>query len=237
MRCRECNVDLPETYTACPLCGAKASPDEPVLKGIRTAEFPKLKTEPFKKDPFHVFLVIWLVISAISIALCATGLTSKLLAAGTICTVALVWTLLGRPFLVKQLYAGNYIVMNWLPLALFSVAVSKIQHEDITLALTGYLPISSIAVLVALTVLILAKPKRAKRAAAYPVLFAVLSVIASVITIAKTAAVPFLWLAVIVICACILALLFFMDAKATKEEIRAKFSIQRSVNAIKKIDK
>lgn len=237
MRCRECNVDLPETYTACPLCGAKASPDEPVLKGIRTAEYPKIETEPFKKDPFRVFMGIWLAVSAISIALCAAGLTSTLLAAGTICTVALVWTMLGRPLFVKQLYAGNYIVMNWFPLALFSIAVSKIQHEDITLALTGYLPMSSIAVLAALTVLILVKPKSAKRAAAYPVLFTVLSVIAGIITVVKADTLPLLWLAVLLICACILALLFFINPTATKEELKAKFSIQRSVNKIKETEK
>ena len=237
MRCRECNVDLPETYTACPLCGTKASPDAPVIEGIRTAEFPKLEAAPFKKDPFRVFAGIWLAVSALCLILSGIGFISKLLAAGIICTVALVWTLIGRPLFVKQLYAGNFIVMNWLPLALFSVAVSKIQYESIVPALMGYLPMCSIAVLFALTVLILVKPKRAKRAAAYPVLFAVLSVVAGIVTAVKGEQMPFLWLAVIVLCACILALLLFMNPTATKEEIKAKFSIQRSVKTIKETEK
>lgn len=41
MRCNECNVDLGEEYTKCPLCGAAAVSDEPVLKGIETAAYPE----------------------------------------------------------------------------------------------------------------------------------------------------------------------------------------------------
>ena len=40
MRCRKCNVDLAETYTLCPLCGEKASDDEPILKGFTVASYP-----------------------------------------------------------------------------------------------------------------------------------------------------------------------------------------------------
>lgn len=41
MRCLKCNVDLGETYTLCPLCGEKASNDEPLLKGFTVASYPK----------------------------------------------------------------------------------------------------------------------------------------------------------------------------------------------------
>ena len=40
MRCRECNVDLSETYTKCPLCGAQAYDDEARVKGISPAPYP-----------------------------------------------------------------------------------------------------------------------------------------------------------------------------------------------------
>ena len=221
MRCRECNVDLPETYTACPLCGGKATPDAPVIEGIRTAEYPKVKTEPYKKNPFNIFIIVWLAAGVLSAILFSTSI-----AAAVICAVPCIWTLVFRPLCVKQLYAGNYIVMNLFPFALASVVFSKLQYESLQPAFTVYLPVCCIAVLVALTVLILAKPKSAKRAAAYPVLFAVLSVAVGIVTAVKTAAVPFLWLGVIVLCVCILALLFFMNPKAAKEELKAKFSIQ-----------
>ncbi len=54
MRCNKCNVDLGEEYTKCPLCGATASPDEPKLKGIKTAEYPKYdKSLSNEKIEYH----------------------------------------------------------------------------------------------------------------------------------------------------------------------------------------
>ncbi len=41
MRCKECNVDLAEIYTICPLCGAKASDEEAKLTGIKVATYSK----------------------------------------------------------------------------------------------------------------------------------------------------------------------------------------------------
>lgn len=41
MRCLKCNVDLGETYSTCPLCGEKATEEEPLLKGFTVAPYPK----------------------------------------------------------------------------------------------------------------------------------------------------------------------------------------------------
>ncbi|MGN0467400.1 MAG: hypothetical protein ACI4GY_01585 [Acutalibacteraceae bacterium] len=41
MRCKDCGVDLGEEYKTCPLCGAKASDEEAVLKNIKTVLYPK----------------------------------------------------------------------------------------------------------------------------------------------------------------------------------------------------
>ncbi len=49
MRCNKCNVDLGETYTLCPLCGEKASNDEPLLKGFSVAPYPE--NTPVKEMP------------------------------------------------------------------------------------------------------------------------------------------------------------------------------------------
>lgn len=40
MRCKECNVDLPENYTLCPLCNNPASDDEVKIKGITAVPYP-----------------------------------------------------------------------------------------------------------------------------------------------------------------------------------------------------
>ncbi len=60
MRCRECNVDLAESYTCCPLCGGAAYPDEAVIKGIKDAPYPKdvpvkPATEPENPKPAFTF--------------------------------------------------------------------------------------------------------------------------------------------------------------------------------------
>ena len=41
MRCIECNVDLAESYSRCPLCGATASDELAKLQGINEAPYPK----------------------------------------------------------------------------------------------------------------------------------------------------------------------------------------------------
>ena len=40
MRCTKCNVDLSELYTTCPLCGSKATDEEPRVKGVKPAPYP-----------------------------------------------------------------------------------------------------------------------------------------------------------------------------------------------------
>lgn len=45
MRCRECNVDLSENYTKCPLCGSKAYDDESRIKGVSPAPYPHGKAD------------------------------------------------------------------------------------------------------------------------------------------------------------------------------------------------
>ncbi len=58
MRCRKCNVDLAETYTLCPLCGEKASNDEPLLEGFTVAPYPEnspVMPMPKEKKPSYGF--------------------------------------------------------------------------------------------------------------------------------------------------------------------------------------
>ena len=48
MRCTECNVDLAESYSRCPLCGADAVNDPAKLHGINVA--PYSKAAPLKEE-------------------------------------------------------------------------------------------------------------------------------------------------------------------------------------------
>lgn len=51
MRCEKCGIDLGEEYTLCPLCGEKATDEEPVLKGFVTADYLKYNKEDANVRP------------------------------------------------------------------------------------------------------------------------------------------------------------------------------------------
>lgn len=225
MRCRECNVDLPKEYTSCPLCGGKVSEEAPLIEGIRLAEYPKVKTEPYKRNPFPVFIIIWALTVLTGIILYKTQMISENLFAFIISVVPAVWTLIFRPLLVRQLYAGNYVMMNLYP-ALLGGFVFCLLKEKLDYFFTCFFPVAVVAVLVALTVIIFLQPKVCKRAAPYAVLTGILSVIMCVVLVFINKTVPFAWLGVLVICIGILVILFCKSPKETKEEIKAKFSIQ-----------
>ena len=155
MRCRNCNVDLPDTYTVCPLCSGKASPDEALIGGLRLAEFPDVKTEPYKRDPFPIFMGIWLAVSLISLLLFKLQVITQPILAAVVCLVPLVWTLIGRPLMVKQPYAGNFAMMNVYPLTLACLWFGKIHFGDYKTPFASFVPFCFIAVLVALAVIML----------------------------------------------------------------------------------
>ncbi len=225
MRCRECNVDLPKEYTSCPLCGGKVSDDKPLIEGITLAEYPKVKTEPYKRNLFPVFLIIWALTALAGIILYKTAIISENIFAFVISIVPAVWTLIFRPLFVRQLYAGNYVMMNLYP-ALFGGFVFCLLKSKLDYFFTCFFPIVIVAMLVALTVIIFLQPKVCKRASPYAVLTGTLSVIMSIIFAFIQKSVPFAWLGVLVICIGILVILFCKSPKETKEELKAKFSIQ-----------
>ncbi len=233
MRCRNCNVDLPDTYTVCPLCSGKASPDEALIGGIRLAEFPDVKTEPYKRDPFPIFMGIWLAASLISLLLFKLQVITQPILAAVVCLVPLVWTLIGRPLMVKQLYAGNFAMMNVYPLTLACLWFGKIHFGDYKTPFASFVPFCFIAVLVALAVIMLVDSKESKRAASYPVLVLPVSLGCFIAASVITKSVAYWWLAVVGLCVLILAVLFAVYPQATKAELAAKFSIQKSVDSHK----
>lgn len=230
MRCKNCNVDLPEFYTACPLCGEKTTPDEPVIKGILTAEYPKVKTEPNKKNPFLIFLIIWAAVGAVSLLLQKFDIINELFSGMIICAVPAIWTLFVRPVFVKQLFPGNYVMMNFYPFALASVVYSKISFGSADMAITKYLPLCCLAVMIALAVIILLNRKESKRAASYPVLMLPVSVIGLIVSLTKNTGFPVFWFVTIIICALIFAAIYIANPQKVKEELEAKFSIQKSIS-------
>ena len=226
MRCRNCNVDLPDSYEICPLCGEKAYEDKPLIDGIKTAEYPKLNVQKSHPEPFYVFAVIWLAIIAVSSVLGALKIITPITAVLCVTISASVWTLIFRPIFVKQLYAGNFIMMNIFPLSMLFIAAEKALCGSVQRSLTSYVPLTVIVLLCALCVLIAVKPKSRKRAVLYPVLLLFVSTAASIIYALTEFKSGIFWYTSALVCVIIISFLFIKDREKVTEELKAKFSVQ-----------
>lgn len=75
MRCAECNVDLAENVSVCPLCGANAVDEKPLLEGLRTAEYPEygelrpLKYYIKKNDVYFGKYLMWAILAVTAVTL------------------------------------------------------------------------------------------------------------------------------------------------------------------------
>ncbi len=226
MRCRECNVDLPENYTICPLCNSKTYDDAPLIEGVRTAEYPKVKIKKHKRNPFPFFLALWISCALLSIVLFRIGVIDKWILATGICLLPCIWTLIVRPITVKQLYSGNFVVMNFYSFALVCAFVSYIEEGSLQICFKSYLPVCFILVMTALIAVIFVDFKNCKRASSYAVLGILLSMIMLAVCFIKYHIFAYLWLVAIGINAVILIFLLCIKNYETIEELKAKFSIQ-----------
>ena len=226
MRCRECNIDLPDNYTACPLCSSEVFDDELKIKDVRTAEYPKASPEPYKRNPFPIFLLIWLLPSLAAFVLYKLGIIELTVTASVFCVIPCMWTLFFRPVMIKQLYAGNFIVMNLFPLSMSSMIFDKLTNNSFQKSFEVYIPVIATAVFAVLLIYIFAKPGKNKRAASYPVLMMPAALSATVYFAVTLKSVPYIWIAVLALCAFILVFLLATKSCEVKEELKAKFSIQ-----------
>lgn len=225
MRCRECNIDLPENYTACPLCGAKTSPDAPKIEGIRYSECPKVATAKYVPSAFPFFLGLWAITLVLGLALQKAGLLTALQGAVVCSVLPLCWTLIGRPLFVKQLYKGNYIIMNLWSFAFAGYMTGK-ATEAAADGFSVLVPAACCVVMLALFVYTFIDRRNAKRAAPYAVLTAVFSLVALLAVALKYGLMAPLWIAVFAVSELILAVLFRTQREAVTQELRAKFTIQ-----------
>lgn len=68
MRCKECNVDLGENVTVCPLCGGKASDDKPLIENMKVAEYPEygeLRPLKYYIQKNDVYFGKWLMLGVV----------------------------------------------------------------------------------------------------------------------------------------------------------------------------
>jgi len=143
VRCDVCNVDLGEEYARCPLCGAGASAAEPVLEGLRTSAYPAVACKKWYENAFLMFVCAYAGISVLSflIDLIANGrvMSSLWVVFATPC----VWSLLLRPFLVKKLRFGSYIMCDALCLSLLILWACRAYTGSFSTAVSIGVPLVS----------------------------------------------------------------------------------------------
>lgn len=225
MRCRECNIDLPENYTACPLCGAKTHADEHKIKGIRYSECPKVATEKYKPSAFPFFLALWAVAGIIGWCLQKLNIIDAVQAAFVYSILPLLWTVLGRRIFVKQLHGGNYVIMNIWSLTFFAFLLGKAMHVPVDGFATA-VPIGVMFVLVTLLICALIDKKHGHRSAPYAVLTGAGSLLGLLVIGIKEGFFAPLWLGALIASAVVLGILLIRYKKKAAEEIKAKFTMQ-----------
>lgn len=226
MRCNECKVDLPEFYKKCPLCGCESTNEEPMIPDIMTAEYPKVKTEPVRINPFPVFIIIWAVFSVLSFILFKKNIINNSAFVIISSLPPVIWTLFLRPIFIRQYYKGNYIVMN-----LFSFGYTLLLAEIVLNLSAEYLNIFSVTfvsfIIVGLFIMNETTNKEhMHRIAPYCVLLLFYSIISALLIFLFKDIIPYLWLIPILLCVFAFIRAYKKSGFRTIEELKAKFSIQ-----------
>ncbi|MCR5485104.1 MAG: hypothetical protein K6F09_05875 [Clostridiales bacterium] len=184
MRCRSCNIDLGEEYVRCPLCGEKASPDEPVLSGLRTAEYPDIK---YRKNPKSAFL-IYVIIYAI---LCSAAIVADLIinrrvsdSLWAVFLLPCVWAILFRPLFIHKLYIGSYIMQDAIYISVFMLWCAKSYMRDFSYAIYSGVPMICTISAVLIFVGIFLFPEKRVTALSYFIALFVIGLITLIISLA-----------------------------------------------------
>jgi len=222
MRCNKCNIDLPDFYTKCPLCDSKTINEKPLIENILTAEFPKVKPEKKKVNALVVFLIVWLVCAVIGAFLYKTN---SVIFNVLFCAPPVIWTLILRPVFIRQLYNGNYIVINLFSFNL-TVLVVGLSFDMSNTYYTASFPIVALMIIFALLTYSFLRKETSFRAGPYCVLLALYNVIGAIALYLVTKENQLLWLVPLAVTVIIFILIYRNNPERTKEEIKAKFSIQ-----------
>lgn len=136
MRCKQCNVDLGENVDVCPLCHAKAVQENPVLEGIRVAEYPDYgKLRPLKyyikkNDVYFGKYVMWAVLLLTAAVISVSILTEKL-SLGAYTVLPAIYSLSAVVYFATSLISkknGVRSAIHLIALAVFSLIIVAVGY-------------------------------------------------------------------------------------------------------------
>ncbi len=224
MRCKICNIDVSENTKRCPLCGADTVEEAPLLPGIKTAYYPKVK---YKKPqpPYNLISTLaWFVLSLLTLFFdiyANDGDLSLTLFVAT--TIPCIWSFLLRPMYTHYYYFGRYIVSDTIFLSLWTLVISSRIFESAIPAVSYMIPaVLTIAVLVFLFSALFVK-KDAFRAPPFILMLGGLALLMSVITVFISGVKFYFYLIPLALALVSVAILFAVTPKKVKEELQARF--------------
>lgn len=226
MRCTNCNADLPEFYKKCPLCENAATDTPPLIPGIATAEYPRVKTQPKRLNVFPVFLIVWLAVSLVGILLLKLSFINEGGFAAIFMLLPLLWTAIGRPLFVKHYFSGNYILMNFYSLSLAALSFGLASDEKELFSCISLSLVATIIPLSLLAFLLLGSREEIYRASPYAILLTAYSLICAVVFFVITGLAALIWLLPAVSSLVLLLTAKKLSPEKSIQEIKAKFSIQ-----------
>ena len=223
MRCLKCNVDLGDEYQLCPLCGSQAAYDKPVIKGMRTAEYPDVEYRPYPKRIVLGFFIAYVLACAAGMA--ADYALNRRLGISVFAALAMpcIWALFIRPFVVKKEYVGSYLVQDVFFLAILMLYISKVGIGNFSSALSGGIPILLIVSEITLLISSLIEKYNRVNAIIYLLSGAVADIVLIVIALISKNVSLIMPLAALGVAIVSLSIIKALASKEFNEEIKARF--------------
>ncbi len=224
MRCNICNVDVSENTKKCPLCGAATVEEEPVLKGIETAYYPKVKYKKVAPPYNFISILVWFAASLITFIIDLTvnngDITYTLMVATTI---PCLWAFLVRPMYTKYYYFGRFIISDVIFLSLWLTVMSAGIFTSVLPAVSYIIPgVLVVAMLVFLFSSIFVR-KNLFRAPPYVILLGVIALLMGVISFFINGAKFYIYSIPLALALFIVVVLWVISPNMVKEELKARF--------------
>ncbi|MDR1464840.1 MAG: DUF6320 domain-containing protein [Oscillospiraceae bacterium] len=226
MKCPDCQVDLNENVSRCPLCGKLAETSEPVIRDVSYQDYPAYEYRRFQRNLSLVYFCGSVAVF-VALALLERLLTGRLHYLPYLAfLVPCVWALVIRPRMNRSLSPGNFLLGALFTISLLLFWVGRMQRLPMTSTLASGVAIVTLGAVSVLFLDTLVHKKNRERHLVFLLIFLVLGAAEFAAALREGHAHP----AYVVLSACALGLslinLIALGAfcgRALWEELRARF--------------
>ncbi len=223
MRCKSCNVDLSEGAKKCPLCGEIAVNEEPVLQGLQTAYYPKVKYKKPMPNFNLIFVIVWLLASLgvfiFDLLFSKGDYTYSLF---TVILIPCIWSLMLRPMYTSKYYFGKYLLTDLVFLIPWIIVLFRKMFGDFKIAFSLAVPALLVAALLIIMIEALFVKKDRTNAPVFIILICIISIIMLVISLFIKNIVWQSYFIPITFSVFVLVLMWALEPKKVGQELKAR---------------